>query len=167
MERHPALQDLSRDHHQLLVLCTHVQRAHAGEPGALSQERAAADLARAWSGDLPAHMREEEEVLLPALSRQGPVHEVEPVPLLHDDHAWFRDRFEALVDAVAQDEPAADLALDVADRLRRHVEMEERVLLESVTSRLDEAALKEVGEASQRFREAHRGPESIGPRTDD
>lgn len=164
MDRHPSLHDLSRDHHQILILCTHVERAHAGEAGAPDPERAAADLARAWAGDLPDHLREEEDVLLPALAGDGPVSEVEPVPLVHDDHAWFRDRFAALRDAVAAGEPALEQAVEIAGRLRRHVEVEERLLFPTVQDRLEADELAALGEASRAFRREHRGPDAVGPR---
>lgn len=167
LDRHPALQDLSRDHHQILVLCTHVDRAREGEPGAPDPGRAASDLARAWAGDLPAHLREEEEVLLPAASRAGPVHQLDGAALLHDDHAWLRDRLDALVGSVADGDPDLDLAAEIAGLLRRHVEVEERRLYPALQDRLDADDLEAVGEASRAFREAHRGPEAVGPRTGD
>lgn len=164
MDRHPALQDLSRDHYQILVLCTHVERALEGEPPVTDPEEAAADLARAWAGDLPAHLREEETVLLPALAWEGSVLEVEPVPLVHDDHPWLRDRLDALVDAVADDEPAAEVAGGIVGRLRRHVELEERTLFPNVEAILSEDQLGDLAEASRSFREDRRGPASVGPR---
>lgn len=163
LERHPALHDLSRDHHQILVICAHVDVALDEGTEVFEPEEAAADLARAWTGDLPAHFREEEAVLLPALARRRPAGEVEPVPILRDDHAWLRGRLDDLVDAVAAGEAAAELAGEVAHRLRRHVTLEERRLFPNLEALLDEDELKALGEASRAYREEHRGLAAVGP----
>lgn len=64
MKRHPALVQLSRDHHHALVVAQRLKRAVHSE----------ADAARAafiefWEADGRVHFREEEEILLPRLAR--------------------------------------------------------------------------------------------------
>lgn len=165
MKRHPALQDLSRDHYQVLILCQNAEKALAGEAGAPAPREAAEDLAAAWEEDIRLHLREEEDVLLPILARHGPVTGIDPVPRVVDDHAWFRDRFPALADALEEgdDDAVEELLEAVAGRLRRHARLEEDELFQRAQELLTEADLEDLAQAGRAFRREHRGPDAVGP----
>jgi iron-sulfur cluster repair protein YtfE (RIC family) len=163
MKRHPALQDLSRDHYQALILCKDAGKALAGNRDAPSVTEAAQGIVDRWEDELRLHFREEEDVLLPVLSRHEPVTSVEPVPRMIDDHAWFRDRIPRLAEALENGDEVEDLLEDVATRLREHARMEEDELFERAQEMLPEEDLEAVGERSEAFRERHRGPDAIGP----
>lgn len=64
MKRHPALEQLSRDHHHALVVAQQLKRA---DP--TNAEQARMQFLDYWRVDGQAHFREEEEILLPALAR--------------------------------------------------------------------------------------------------
>lgn len=163
MKRHPALQDLSRDHYQALVLCQRAEKALAGEEDAPTIEEAAGLVVDRWEDELREHFREEEDVLLPILSRHRPVTSIDPVPRMLDDHAWFRDRLPRLAEALEAGDDVADLLEEVVHRLRDHARMEEDQLFQRAQELLPEADLEDLGERSRAYREAHRGPEAIGP----
>ncbi len=60
MRRHPALQELSCDHHHALVVAQRLKRAEPPNAGAARDA-----FGEYWSSDGRRHFREEEEILLP------------------------------------------------------------------------------------------------------
>jgi hypothetical protein len=64
MKRHPALAELSRDHHQALVVARRLKRADDE-----SVDRAREGFLDYWEHEGSEHFREEEEILLPELAR--------------------------------------------------------------------------------------------------
>jgi iron-sulfur cluster repair protein YtfE (RIC family) len=133
VQRSPALQPLSRDHHHALVVAQRLVRAEA--------DAAQAFLAF-WRDEGRHHFVVEEEVLLPALDAVDGDEAPEVLRVLRD-HAAIR-RAAARLDAGGAADPAALRAL--GERLREHVRFEERVLFALLEARLDEAALAALGE---------------------
>lgn len=121
MKRHPALQDLSREHHDALKIARH------GRLAALSGDAAAvaaygAHVARSFDSEMEPHFREEESELLPFLAAAG---ENDLVWRTLAEHAELR----ALAAALRQAEAAT--LLRFADLLAAHVRFEERELFEA------------------------------------
>lgn len=163
MKRHEALKDLSRDHYEVLILCQQVAKALEGDDAAPDVGEAAQDLVDAWDADVAAHFREEEDVLLPPLAGHGPVTEHPEVRRMLDDHAWFRHAIPRLQRAIRDGGDVAELAGEVASRLRDHARHEERELFEMLQETLTEEELRGIGEGSRDHRLRHRGEAALGP----
>lgn len=121
MKRHPALQDLSREHHDALKLARH------GKLAALSGDAATAaafgaHAARRFDNEMEAHFREEEVGLLPFLGAAG---EHELVGRTLAEHGELR----ALAAALRR--PEAATLLRFSELLAAHVRFEERTLFEA------------------------------------
>ncbi|WP_374422889.1 hemerythrin domain-containing protein [Chromobacterium sp.] len=120
MKRHPALLELSREHHQALKMARQARLAAAsGEPE--RQARLAAEL-QAWSADaLERHFIEEETMLFPRLAQSE--HAALAIRAL-DEHR----RLRALSAELAA--PDATTLARFAELLEAHVRFEERELFE-------------------------------------
>ena len=133
MRRHPALVELSRDHHHALVLARRLRLA-ADRP---EDERSsvARDAEAFLRDELTAHFRTEEEVLLP---RTRDVDE-EGAQRILDEHREIREGFRRLGETAA---PAGPLLLGLGQLLDDHVRFEERGYFERIQQGLDEPALE-------------------------
>lgn len=136
MKRHPALEQLSRDHHQALVVAQWLKRAD--DEGA---DQARAGFLDYWERDGGDHFREEEEILLPALARFTDPHQ----PLigrLLTDHVSIRSRAGELRDGASLQELHA-----LGEELDRHVRREERELFPLIERVMPEKELVRMTEA--------------------
>ena len=118
MKRIQALQDLSREHHEALVLARRACAAAADPHGPDAQAQCAHLLER-WAEQFAPHFQLEEQTLLPALERAG---QHEPVATALAQHACLRD----LIERIRQGDFLA-LAL-WGDDMAIHVRFEERTL---------------------------------------
>ena len=163
LKRHPALQDLSRDHHHALIHAQQLRKSAGLDSGARPLPEVVREFLVFWDQDASQHFREEEEVLLPIYARHVRPSQDEQVLQMLDDHAWFRDQIYTLR---AQWEAGADLqalAGEMGRRLHDHVRLEERHLFERIQATLTEQDLNDLAERSHAFREAWRLPGCIGP----
>jgi hemerythrin-like domain-containing protein len=131
MKRHPALGELSRDHHQALYCAMRMNRATQDDLGEVRD-----DVLGFWSDHGARHFRIEEEILLPAFAtRSDPGGEAVVRVLV--DHVWIRERMDRLA--------AGELDLaevhELGERLEQHVRHEERVLFPLIEDALDRDAL--------------------------
>jgi iron-sulfur cluster repair protein YtfE (RIC family) len=141
MKRHPALQQLSRDHHHALAVAQRLKRTDA--PGA---NDARGLFLEYWERDGRGHFREEEEVLLPTLSRFAELDQPVISRVLLD-HV----RIRRLAEDVAADAELADLhALGI--ELEQHVRREERELFPLIEQSLPEPELVALSERLARER---------------
>lgn len=149
MQRHPALHDLSRDHFFALRCARDIRVAcEGGDPAQIAE--AARALAHLWEADLRQHFREEEEVLLPLLSRHGSIMDHPAVQRMLDDHAWLRDRLNPL-------DPTR--LAEIGARLHEHARLEEREVFPMLERVLTEGDLAECARRSAMFRSGARaGP---------
>ena len=151
MKRHPAFQDLSRDHYVALNRSLQLVRAVEGHPSAQPYEQAAYNFGCLWTHDgLPAHFGEEEADLVPVL-RAG-------APALADrmlrEHGELRLAFEAIASQRASREQAAA----AARLLTAHARWEEETVFEWLQASLPEARLAELLARSQAYRAANGLP---------
>lgn len=165
MQRHPALQDLSRDHFDALALAQFIRRSMEGHEMGGTPEQAAKRLVKAWEEELAWHFREEEEVLIPIHQRHVDPAEDETIRNVLADHAWFRDEVPALAKALEAGEPIGDRAARIGQRLHDHARLEDREWFPAIEAALSEDELDELAHRSRAYREAHRGSEAIGPRS--
>jgi len=122
MKRHPALQTLSRDHHQALVIAQRLRRA-----GDLGAGEAQAAFLEFWSSECQLHFRVEEEVLLPRFAAAGGG-DSPAIARVLVDHAEIRLRAIRL-----QGEPASTALLrELGELLAEHVRLEERDLFPAI-----------------------------------
>lgn len=150
VKRHPAFQDLSRDHFTALNRCLQVVRSVEGHPSARPFAHALAQFVDLWEHDgLKAHFVEEETDLVPVLRQRDAPHLAERLVQEHDD---LRRRFTALSTARPEEAAAA------ARLLTAHARWEEDVVFEWLQAHLGEAELQDLLARSQRFRTANGLP---------
>ena len=136
MKRDPALELLSREHHQALHRALRLKRASAAD-----LESVRSDVLEFWRSEGAKHFRIEEEILLPAFATaEDPGHEAVVRVLV--DHVWIRERMGRL----ERDELALDDVHELGERLNQHVRHEERVLFPLLERALDPEALRALGE---------------------
>ena len=135
MKRDPALEPLSREHHQALHRALRMKRASAADV-----EDVRTDVLEFWRSEGVKHFRIEEEILLPAFATvEDPAHEA--VVRVVVDHVWIRERMERL----ERDELALDRIHELGQRLDEHVRHEQRVLFPLLERMLEPEALIALG----------------------
>lgn len=131
MKRHPALRDLSSDHHQALVQAHRLQRAsHAERPASI------AGFLEFWRADGQRHFCEEEQALLPFFARWGEL-DCAPIAQMLREHALIRRDAQCLIEG----ETSAEICQRLGAQLEAHVRLEERVVFPLIEAALPEAAL--------------------------
>lgn len=130
MKRHPALRQLSSDHHTGLVLARQARLAANGS--ADEQQATWSLLVERFGAELEPHFRLEENGLLVALERAGEALLVERTLREHKE-------VRALV---AQDRPEG--LARFAELLTAHIRFEERELFERAQTVLDAGELSEL-----------------------
>jgi len=164
MKRDEALADFSRDHLPALRQAKYLKEA--GTDGAdYSPREAAEGFLEFWNDHAELHFYEEELVILPVLSRVGPVTEFDDIRTMLDDHAWFRDRVVDVEDRLEDDDDLTELVHEMGKRLETHARMEEQEIFEFLQDELTEEQLEAIHRRAVRFREQWR-PDDIGPRTE-
>jgi hemerythrin-like domain-containing protein len=146
MNRHEALERLSRDHHQALFQAMRLKRAVADDAGSV-----AADFLDFWFGVGHLHFRAEEEVLLPAYSAYAEASREEVVRVLVD-HVEIRRLAHEL--GASKEGPPPDRLHELGERLDAHVRYEERVLLPLIESALPDDELARVARALEEVERA-------------
>ena len=150
MKRHPAFQDLSRDHFTALNRSLQMVRAVEGHPNAWPYNEALAAFRALWAhGGLRQHFGEEEADLVPALRAHGGDGLADRMVEEHDD---LRGRFDALAEA------GPEHAAEAARLLTRHARWEEDTVFEWLQRTLGEAELARLLERSRSYRAAHGLP---------
>ena len=159
MKRHPALQDLSRDHQLLLLRCRQIRWLEEGDHRARSFEQTRLDFLAYWDADGCVHIDEEETVLLPRLRGHD-----ERLDACADAMVVEHAAFMCAVAEVRADETNARSLHELGRVLEKHVRFEERVAFEAAQAVLSAAELDALWAASIEFREVHRGADRIGAR---
>ena len=131
MKRHPALSQLSREHHSALVLAKRAQQATNPEVTASFMAAIGAIFAR----ELEPHFRVEEERLLPLLRHVGQAPLVERTLVEHEELRLLVGQF-ALGDASG--------LRRFGELLAAHVRFEERELFPVAEAHLEPQALASV-----------------------
>jgi hypothetical protein len=134
MKRHPALAELSRDHHQALVVARDLRRASPVQTGG----PASAFLAF-WAADCRDHFRLEEEILLPAYAVHGAPDHPTVLRMVVDHMIIRRD-----AELVAGGASAPELRR-LGEALASHVRLEERHVFPLVEETLSVSELDRLG----------------------
>jgi hemerythrin-like domain-containing protein len=136
VKRSPALQPLSRDHHQALYAALRLRRATGADAG-----EAIDAFTSFWRGHGERHFRIEEEVLLPGFVAAGGDPRDPRVAKVLTDHVAIRAR------ALHLDRSAPLAALsELGGRLSAHVRLEEDELFPLIEEALSPDALASLGE---------------------
>jgi hemerythrin-like domain-containing protein len=151
MKRHPALQTLSRDHHQTLVVAQRLRRAGDHDAG-----EAQTAFLEFWRNEGELHFRVEEEVLLPRFAAVGGA-ETAAVARVLIEHAEIRLRAMRLQGGAA----SAALLKELGELLAVHVRLEERELFPAIEDSLDHRQLRRLAnDVAAAERESPSGPSS-------
>ena len=127
MKRSDALAQLSRDHHQGLVVAQRLRRA---TPATAAAARDA--FLAFWETDGHDHFRAEEELLLPAFARHEPPTHPAVVRVL-TEHVDLRRR---AADLAGDADPSCDELRALGEGLNGHIRHEERVLFPLIEAAL-------------------------------
>lgn len=151
MKRHPAFQDLSRDHLVANTRALHVIRAVEGHPMAPAFEQAIYNFEGLWTHEgLSTHFTEEETDLLPVLRKRHPA----LAERLQQEHDLLRAGFAAVVNKTADRNSAAQ----TARTLMAHARWEDDVVFEWLQNNLSESELQALLAMSKSFRTAQGMP---------
>ncbi|MEN9436238.1 MAG: hypothetical protein RIR09_893 [Pseudomonadota bacterium] len=134
MKRAQALQGLSREHHEALVLARHACATASDPLGPVAQAQRVHLLER-WALQFAPHFALEEQTLLPALQRAG---QHEPVATALAQHACLRD----LMVRIGQGDLLA--LVPWGEAMATHVRFEERTLFPLAQSVLEPSELTDV-----------------------
>ena len=156
MKRHPALRDLSSDHHLGLVQARRLVKAVGtasetdGPEAAVGKTRETAGVAQVagdflafWAEHTTRHFREEEEVLLPAFARYGDPSQA-PIAQLLVEHVHIRRLVSDLQHQLDTDQPSLETIGAIGELLRAHIKHEEDVVFPLIESVMPEEALQEL-----------------------
>lgn len=132
MQRSEALRDLSREHHEALVLARRARSTAGLAPSAQAQ---CTHLLERWTAQFEPHFVREEQTLLPALAQAG---QAAPVALALEQHAALRQLVERLRTGDLQALVAWGEAMDT------HVRFEERALFPLAQTVLEPSVLTDV-----------------------
>lgn len=146
MKRHPALQDLSRDHFVALNHVVDARRVVEGDAHSKGLEPVWEAFLEFIQDTLPHHFAEEEELLLPHLEAPGRDGHARR---LEGDHARLRAAFGRLLAAT----PDAQAIWNVAEDLRVHIRWEEDELFGRLQAWLGDEELERLHEASRTLRQ--------------
>lgn len=154
MMRHAALQDLSRDHHAMLL---HAQRLLAGaERTPQDALNASRSFLSYWTGSVLDHIEEEQFHAVAACTE----------PAIQGRYAQIHEVLRAAVDQlrITLMDPQYFRATvrQVADGLKSHVSFCEATLFFDLQMNLEEPDLKKLGQTMTAYRRQRR-PASIGP----
>lgn len=155
MKRHPALRDLSSDHHLGLVQARRL--INAAEPdrrdavglqtagATVGEETEADEVARKflifWTEHTTHHFREEEDVLLPMFARYGDPSNAAIVQMLVE-HIHIRRLIFDLQQHLEAQQPPQETMRSVGELLRAHIRHEENVVFPLIEAAMPEEALQ-------------------------
>jgi len=128
-----------------LVQARRLRRAATGEEAPPLEETAEAFL-EFWQEGTTAHFREEEEVLLPVLTRYGGEVGGEPVAEMLAQHAQIRGLVMKLSDEFRNEALRPETLGGIGELLEAHIRLEEREVFPKIEEVLAEEGLKEVAD---------------------
>ena len=140
IKRHKALQPLSRDHHQGLILAQQLKKdapQYKGMPATIEDKKNYTILF--YNNELKKHFEEEEEILFPLAKNKTP-----EVDILINEIVNEHRKMENLVNEIQM---ATDLVIvfdEFGRLLEKHIRKEERELFPAIEKILTEGQLSEL-----------------------
>jgi hemerythrin-like domain-containing protein len=140
MKRHDSLIPLSEHHHHALVQSLAIARASrlSGPERRARFQEVAASLVKFWEIAGSTHFREEEDVLLPALSRHVRLDQEPAIMRMLADHAQIRVCMQDLAAALGRNQVEDSQVMQLGQLLHDHVRLEENVIFPRIESLLTE-----------------------------
>jgi hypothetical protein len=162
VKRHPALQDLSRDHYFVLVEAQKIRRAFSIQAPSEDLDRLAAALVRFYKESFQPHLAEEAMFVLPAAMATGDPGLEGIEQEVRRRHSALAQAFEDLSAALRRhDDPRAVLG-GIEALLVGTVRYEEEHLFEGLQRALPEAELRDLWSRASAFRKVNRKPDECG-----
>jgi len=149
VKRHPALQNLSRDHHLLLLQARQIRWYAAGDRRAPSFNAVLTDFLHTWEQTALPHLRQEEAVLLPFYARFPSAEQRQLERRALQEHQWLRAQIATLQQSKANQQA---LLGEIGNLLHNHIRFEERILFQHIQALLPEPAMQDLQERLQAFR---------------
>ena len=136
MKRHIQLQPLSRQHHNGLLVALLIKK---GISKAADINIMAAFIIDCWQKDLQSHFLDEENFLIPALSKTA--FDAALTKRLLDEHATLRSYIHSLQEGQVN----ISVIENFTGLLEQHIRFEERIYFAEAEKFLSEEQLEEVG----------------------
>jgi hemerythrin-like domain-containing protein len=165
VDRHPALINLSRDHHLFLLEARRIRWLIENDERSGTLNDVVDALLRFWAEVGEIHLQEEETILFPAYLGFAPLSKRD-IDALITDHNWLRDKIRELAD-LPRYENCYPLLISLAEYIVNHLRQEEHVVFEQIQTTLNEQTLTDLAEQSRLFRTKHRGAEIYDERLED
>jgi iron-sulfur cluster repair protein YtfE (RIC family) len=143
MKRHPALYQLSHDHHQGLILAQQLKRGAPQYKGLPETLEGKMDYAISfYNTELVKHFEDEEKILFPAvIKRDGEVDKI--IEEVISEHR----KMEFLVNDLRAKNDVAKLMDELGKLLENHIRKEERVLFPKIQEIMTEDELNQIVES--------------------
>jgi hypothetical protein len=157
MFRHPALAQLSREHHLVLQLARGIQKnasAHLRATLPAEARSLAVHVNAVFASELEPHFEVEEKVLVAAVRGHDPELDALSSAIV-GEHAEMRELARKLARPDLSDAAYADLLDELGIALERHVRNEERTFYARVQACLDDAALLRLSASLARYAVEH------------
>ena len=142
MKRHPSLQDLSREHHLILL---HARELRWASKGSGDLPKACRDFLAYWKNRGYMHFKQEEEKLFPYCERCQDWEKTEAVDLVFKQHEEIQSLIERLEALVTAEKDLIAVSSDLSELLDGHVRHEERVVFEQIQDALSEHEMENLG----------------------
>ncbi len=139
MKRHPSLQDLSREHHLMLLHARELRWVSKGSGDLLKACREFLDY---WEKRGYTHFKQEEEKLFPYCERCQDWEKTEAVDLVFKQHEEIQSLIRRLQFLMKTNEDIVPVSSALSDLLNRHIRHEERIVFEFIQNTLTERELE-------------------------
>jgi iron-sulfur cluster repair protein YtfE (RIC family) len=138
MKRHIALQPLTRDHHQGLILAQMIKKGAPQYRGMPADPEGKTEYTLSfYKTDLSKHFKEEEEILFPFVKAKD-----ESLDLLIDEIISEHRKIETLVNSLKTKNNSEQILDELGKLLESHIRKEERNLFTEIEKILSEDELK-------------------------
>jgi hemerythrin-like domain-containing protein len=145
LKRHPALVELSKDHHFGLLLSWKIRKADELK---ITSDRVAAYIVYFFESDLDTHFREEEELLFNRLAKEDSMR-----LRAESEHSRLRN-----LNGQIKQSAEKKLIKEFSELLEKHIRFEERELFPHIQQSFSDETLQQIVEESKRFHKPEMAP---------
>jgi len=142
MKRHPALYQLSHDHHQGLILAQQLKKKapqYKGMPSTLDGKKEYT--ITFYKTELMKHFEDEENILFPSVMKRN-----NEVDRIVEEVISEHRKIELLINDLKAKDDVADLLDELGRLLENHIRKEERKLFPKLEGILSEEELNQIAE---------------------
>jgi len=141
MKRHPSLQDLSREHHLILV---HARELRWAAKGHGDLPKTCLEFLDYWKKRGTRHMEQEEKKLFPYCEKCNGWKKTESVDLVFQQHHQIRALITTLEESVEQGRDLLKPCENLSELLERNIRHEERVVFQEIQGALTETEMTKL-----------------------